>query len=370
MDADDISEPDRFRIQFDFLDSHPDISAVRSTAIHIDESGHETGRSTASPDDLLPWVLIWGNPFYHGSMMIRTAVFREIGGCDPYFRMAQDYDVWLRLLASGCKFVTISQPLLRYRVSNSRVSMTHRPLQDQFAKEALSRYLSTMMGPQMTSQQFEAFWAYSRVERRMVQGEIEQVLKLVRDMATVASARNLPVGRKRVHLFLVAMFLSRAGSWAATSAHTSWSATVAAILFYYWQFGTPGWTSNTGLCLQKEPRMTLEASLLHRYARGLDCPLTIAKWQSQLGVHSWNFTFDRGGYDSFETNFSSSPNGCCNFRSNCTSSAGFVGGNTVYMVSQHLSRLRTWRWNSLGDESQPYWNTKALRRNLKVHRWK
>jgi glycosyltransferase involved in cell wall biosynthesis len=232
MDADDISEPDRFRIQCTFLDNHPDISAVGSTAIHIDESGHETGRSTLSIDDLLPWDLIWGNPIYHGSVMIRAAAFFTIGGYDPTFRLAVDYDLWLRMISAGQKIATLNEPLLRYRIAGPRVTTTQREVQDQFAKQALRRYLCNFIRPEEVDVYADAFWAFSRRERPMVQGEIDQVLKLVRDIATVTSARNFPVERKRVHMFLAGMFLTRAGSWAATSAHTSWSATVAAIHFY------------------------------------------------------------------------------------------------------------------------------------------
>ena len=232
MDADDISEPDRLRIQSAFLDSQPNITAVGSTAIHIDESSHETGQSTAPVDDLLPWNLIWSNPIYHGSMMVRAGALFSVGGYDPTFRLAVDYDLWLRMIAAGQRIVTQNESLLRYRVASTRVTVTHRDTQNQFAKKALRKYLCDFVRPEDVDANFDAFWAFSRAQRPMRAGEIEQVLKLVREIARVASPKNFPVERKRVHSFLAEMFLSRAAHWATTSVHTSWQATLAAILFY------------------------------------------------------------------------------------------------------------------------------------------
>jgi hypothetical protein len=37
------------------------------------------------------------NPFTHGEVMFRKTIYDEVGGYRPFFKYAQDYDLWLRM---------------------------------------------------------------------------------------------------------------------------------------------------------------------------------------------------------------------------------------------------------------------------------
>lgn len=98
MDADDISLPDRLRMQKEYLDVHPEIAVLGSNVIIIDEHGKQNEtwicpRYGQEMDSTIPR----GSPVAHPAVMMRRDVVISIGGYRRAYRRAQDYDLWLRL---------------------------------------------------------------------------------------------------------------------------------------------------------------------------------------------------------------------------------------------------------------------------------
>jgi hypothetical protein len=117
MDADDISEPSRLRIQRAFLQERPDISAVGSNLKIIDERGTCMG-ARAYPEfseDIANKMRI-RNVVAHPAVMFRKKDCLEVGGYSEEFDTISDYDLWIKMLLAGKKFYNIQQPLLSYRM--------------------------------------------------------------------------------------------------------------------------------------------------------------------------------------------------------------------------------------------------------------
>ncbi|MDP3096778.1 MAG: glycosyltransferase [Syntrophales bacterium] len=117
MDADDISESHRLRLQQLFLQEHPDITAVGSNLMVIDEQGAFMG-SRAYPEgseDIAIKMRI-RNVMAHPAVMFRKKDYLEVGGYDEDFDTIADYHLWIKMLQAGKKIYNIQQPLLRYRV--------------------------------------------------------------------------------------------------------------------------------------------------------------------------------------------------------------------------------------------------------------
>jgi len=96
MDADDIALPMRFKKQFEFLEKKPAFGLVGSWTDTINETGEILGQwKTASETGVLNWNLLFGTSFAHSSVMMRTALVKEVG----YYQSpeAEDYDLWSRL---------------------------------------------------------------------------------------------------------------------------------------------------------------------------------------------------------------------------------------------------------------------------------
>lgn len=112
MDADDISMPERFEKEINFLRKNEQYSAVSCASIHIDENGDEMGR--VFPYTLQRLVKKHPSCILHPGIMMVKAKCME-AGCYPPIKRAEDLMLWLRMMRDG-KIAIIQEHLVRYRV--------------------------------------------------------------------------------------------------------------------------------------------------------------------------------------------------------------------------------------------------------------
>lgn len=115
MDGDDISLPERFEKEAEYLDSHPDCAIVSSPMIYFDESG-DWGKGTSIPDPS-KFDFVHGTPFCHAPCMVRTEAYRKANGysTDERTLRAEDYDLWFRLYSLGYTGHNLSEPYYKMR---------------------------------------------------------------------------------------------------------------------------------------------------------------------------------------------------------------------------------------------------------------
>ena len=129
MDADDVSEPDRLTRQLAVLDANPDVVLVGAAATLVDARGSTVGQIVPPiAHDAIAARLRTSNALVHGTVVFRRAAWSAAGGYDAAARLAEDYDLWCRLLARG-RLAALAEPLYRLRVHAESVSM--RALSDQ-----------------------------------------------------------------------------------------------------------------------------------------------------------------------------------------------------------------------------------------------
>lgn len=122
LDGDDIALPERLQVQFDYLQQHPDVLAVGSDVMLINEHNKPLRRRKAPTGwENIREILKTRNCMCHPSATIRSEALRRIGGYREKFRNSLDYDLWLRISEIG-KIENISQDLLLYRRHASQVS--------------------------------------------------------------------------------------------------------------------------------------------------------------------------------------------------------------------------------------------------------
>jgi glycosyltransferase involved in cell wall biosynthesis len=139
MDADDISRFDRLRLQAECLDSEIQVAAVGSLCRTINAEGAVIGEDRTfqkeEQTDLTsfpPRVVTLPHP----STMFRASVLRAVGGYRPYYRHAEDFDIFARIGRIGSVRV-IQQHLLDYRVHEASISSVHIAEQREAAFLAL-----------------------------------------------------------------------------------------------------------------------------------------------------------------------------------------------------------------------------------------
>ncbi|MDX2048202.1 MAG: glycosyltransferase family 2 protein [Chitinophagaceae bacterium] len=121
MDADDISYPERFAAQVDWLERNSSTSIVAAYIEFIDEEDKPAGiwpldRKVNTYKEIRH-MLPRENCIAHPTVMGRAGIFRQFRYM-PY-QKTEDYDLWLRIANADLVIEKIPQVLLKYRVHQS-----------------------------------------------------------------------------------------------------------------------------------------------------------------------------------------------------------------------------------------------------------
>lgn len=124
MDGDDVSLPDRFSEQVDFLDSHPEYAFVSGEMICFDENGdfrHIFVKETPKNVDFVSKT-----PFLHAPCMVRAEAYKAVGGysVDKRLLRVEDYHLWFKMYAKGYKGYNLQKPV--YKMRDDRNAMARR----------------------------------------------------------------------------------------------------------------------------------------------------------------------------------------------------------------------------------------------------
>ena len=122
MDPDDVALPERLERQVRYLADHPDVDVLGTWATDIDETGNPL-RARRAPLDhrAIVAALIYANPMIHPTVMFRRQAVVRAGSYDPSARVAEDYGLWFRCVATGAHFANLGESLLWYRAPEAGV---------------------------------------------------------------------------------------------------------------------------------------------------------------------------------------------------------------------------------------------------------
>jgi glycosyltransferase involved in cell wall biosynthesis len=110
QDADDYSEPQRLERQLAALEADPSVAVVGARMREVDPDDRVLRpRTTFAVGDVAP-VLLRFNPVPNGSAALRRDVALSLGGYDPRYRYATEYDLWLRI-AERYRVVALDEEL-------------------------------------------------------------------------------------------------------------------------------------------------------------------------------------------------------------------------------------------------------------------
>lgn len=136
MDCDDLSDPNRFSIQVDFLDTHLDYAAVGSFVKVISPSGKILYTIEQPTRDLaIKGHLLHDSCIAHGSVMMRKSALEDVAlySTDSNVIHAEDYDLYVRL-AAKYKLANISQYLYTRIEHSASISHIHSLTQQKSSK--------------------------------------------------------------------------------------------------------------------------------------------------------------------------------------------------------------------------------------------
>jgi glycosyltransferase involved in cell wall biosynthesis len=137
MDGDDISLPDRFSKQMDYLRLHPEVDLLATRVKLIDQDGYDAGvwrddKEVIDEKQILGHLPL-NNCIAHPSVMVRAELMRSFRYRAEQLH-SEDYDLWMRLAASGKILVKLDEELVLHRIH--RGSVTRGSQQNVFRKLA------------------------------------------------------------------------------------------------------------------------------------------------------------------------------------------------------------------------------------------
>jgi glycosyltransferase involved in cell wall biosynthesis len=121
QDADDHSEPHRLERQLALLEERPDVAVVGSRMREVDAAGREVAPRTLFRAGDVRDVLLRFNPIPNTSAAFRRDVVLGLGGYDPRYRYAAEYDLWLRV-ADRHVVWALDEPLSTRRMGAANVA--------------------------------------------------------------------------------------------------------------------------------------------------------------------------------------------------------------------------------------------------------
>lgn len=123
LDSDDVAKKDRLKVQFNYLEAHPEIACVGSNFDRIDESGYCFSISTIpSSERWLRWQMLYHNVLAHSSVMFRKSIVGEQAYNENFRYAAEDYELWSRLLRTGKRIHLLPENLVQLRDHSGNIS--------------------------------------------------------------------------------------------------------------------------------------------------------------------------------------------------------------------------------------------------------
>lgn len=119
MDADDISMPDRFALQVDYLRRHPDVAVVGGSIQEFNATNDcvSIRHYPETHEEVIGYVCK-ASPCAHPAVMMRRSIFENGISYDERFRTSQDLALWYDIVCEGLKINNMKEVVLRFRLDD------------------------------------------------------------------------------------------------------------------------------------------------------------------------------------------------------------------------------------------------------------
>ena len=175
MDADDISLPDRFEIQFNYMERHPEVGACGTYAEYI---GDRQGFWKYPIEDKdIRCRLMWGSSIIHPTAFIRKSILNihHIKFSDNYIA-AEDYKIWVDI-SHVAELHNIPEVLLKYRTHSHQVTTTKGDAMDYTKTKIIAENLS-LTGVNLLEEDFDILLKFITYKYNYYLSELNRLIEI------------------------------------------------------------------------------------------------------------------------------------------------------------------------------------------------
>jgi glycosyltransferase involved in cell wall biosynthesis len=137
MDADDISLPNRFERQLQWLDQTS--ADICGSWVRLFGTSKSHILKHPQTDAAIKMEILFGTPFAHPAVMMKTDLVKQLR-YDKAWEKCEDYDLWERAARAGWKMTNVPEILLLYRQHSSQISSSAFAYQQLLTQKIRRRY--------------------------------------------------------------------------------------------------------------------------------------------------------------------------------------------------------------------------------------
>ncbi len=191
MDADDISLPDRFERQVEFLRAHPRVGVLGNQVRFLNENLEQVVWEYHFPSSHteIAWKMMFMNVIPHPAVIVRRELLIEASGYNPEYATAEDYELWTRLILQT-EFANLDEVLLLYRRHSATVSEQKKQIQLATTLRIRRQYIATATGIELGDDQMLMLFQRPPYDQGLSHLEFKQFVELLVQIFLAYQSRN------------------------------------------------------------------------------------------------------------------------------------------------------------------------------------
>jgi len=139
LDQDDYFCTSRLRVVSDLLISNQ-YDLIFNDRIKLSKNVAKLNKKSARSKKMLSLskdplsVILLENPFAPVDVIFSRKIFNDAGPFNPEYRVTNDWDMWIRMIASAKKMIYLPKPLSFYRLHDANTSIAYEKFENERIK--------------------------------------------------------------------------------------------------------------------------------------------------------------------------------------------------------------------------------------------
>ncbi len=118
VNSDDLLMPGALAYVGNYFATHPEVDLIYGNRFFVDENGYDVGHWFLPPHD--EELLLYADFIPQETAFWRRSLYEKVGGLDPSFQFALDWDLFVRMQKAGGKFKRLPYALGGFRLHNEQ----------------------------------------------------------------------------------------------------------------------------------------------------------------------------------------------------------------------------------------------------------